>query len=60
MKALFAGLPAQLKADAADQIIFEAVTWACDTHYEALGIFTEALLRFRKASLDALADAEGE
>jgi len=47
------------KGDAALHVCFEVTTWACDTHFEGVGILTEALFMWRNRSIEVL-DEQGE
>ena len=49
----FQQIPDELKAEAAERFIHEIVNWGSYSHYEALGIFQEAMLKYREASLEA-------
>ena len=46
----FKQIPEELKAVAAEHFIYEIVAWASRDHYQALGIFFEALSKYRKIS----------
>jgi hypothetical protein len=42
------------QTDAALHVCFEVVNWISSTHFEALGILSEAMFSYRKASLDIM------
>jgi len=52
----FKRIPTDLRADAAQRLIEEIITWGARNHYEALGICMEALLSHRQISLEVLAE----
>jgi len=56
----FKQIPDELKADAAERFIYEIVNWGCRDHYQALGIFQEAMLRYREVSNQVLAEEAEE
>ena len=56
----FAQISNELKAEAADRFICEIVNWAAQSHYEALGIFQEAMIRYRNRSIEAYEEVAEE
>lgn len=56
----FKQIPDELKAGAAEYLIYEIVNWGSHDHFQALGIFQEAMLRYRKISLEILDEDENE
>ena len=41
------------KADVAEHVCFHVVNWAAYNRYEAVGIFTEAMLAYREAEIES-------
>jgi len=56
----FKQIPEELQAVAAEKFIYEIVNWGCRDHYQALGIFQEAMNRYREVSLRILAEEAEE
>jgi len=56
----FQRIPEELRAEAADRFIYEIVNQGCRDHYQALGIFEEAKMRYREVSLQVLEGATEE
>ena len=56
----FKQIPDDLKAEAAEKFIYEIVNWGCRDHYQALGIFQEAMSRYREVSLQVLEEEAKE
>lgn len=56
----FAQIPEDLKADTAENFIFEIVNWASRDHYQALGIFQEAELRYREIAIQIAKESAEE
>lgn len=52
----FKQIPENMKANAAEKFIYEIVNWAARDHYQALGIFQEAMNVYREVSLRVLAE----
>lgn len=52
----FKQIPEELRANAAEKLIYEIVNWAARDHYQALGIFQEAMNTYREISLQVLAE----
>ena len=52
----FKQIPEDLKAVAAEKFIYEIVNWGSRDHYQALGIFQEAMDNYREVSLRILAE----
>ena len=60
IKDFFDQIPDELKADAADHFIYEIVNCGSRDHYQALGIFEEAMLRYRETSHQVMAEEAEE
>jgi len=56
----FKQIPDDLKAGAAEYFIYEIVNWGSHDHFQALGIFTEAMLRYRNVSYELLNEEKDE
>ena len=56
----FKQIPEDLKAYAAERFIYEIVNWGSRDHYQALGIFQEAMNNYREVSLRVLAEEAEE
>jgi len=56
VKDFFKQIPEGMKATTAEMFIREIVNWSCGDHYQALGIFQEAMNSFRETSLQAIAE----
>jgi hypothetical protein len=56
----FKQIPEELRAVAAEKFIYEIVNWGCRDHYQALGIFQEAMSNYREVSLRILAEEAEE
>ena len=56
VQAFFSKLPEEYRADAANRLIFEIVNQASYNHYEALGIFTEAMNSYRDTAIQVAAE----
>jgi len=56
----FRQIPDDLKAVSAENFIFEIVNYAARDHYQALGIFQEAMNEYREVSLRILAEEAEE
>lgn len=54
----FKQIPQELKAEAADHFIFEIALWGGSSHYEILGLFTEALHRYREIMQEAMEEED--
>lgn len=54
IESFFSRVPDDLKAWTADRLIYEIVNQGSFNHYEALGIFTEAMSRYRNVSVEVL------
>jgi len=52
IEAFFRQIPDELKAWAADNFIYEIVNWGASNYYEALGIFQEAMGRYRESLVE--------
>ena len=56
----FKQIPEEMQAVAAEHFIYEIVNWASRDHYQALGIFQEAMINYREISLQVMADEAKE
>lgn len=56
----FKQIPEESKAITAEKFIYEIVNWGCRDHYQALGIFQEAMNRYREVSLQVLEEEAKE
>jgi len=56
----FAQIPENWKAYAAERFIYEIVNWGSYDHYQALGIFQEAMNTYREVSRRVLAEEAEE
>ena len=56
----FKQIPEGMKAVTAERFIYEIVNWGCRDHYQALGIFQEAMNRYREVSLQVLEEEAKE
>ena len=56
----FKQIPDDLKAVTAEKFIYEIVSWGSRDHYQALGIFQEAMDNYREVSLRILAEEAEE
>ena len=48
------------KSDAAEYVCYQVVTWACENHYEGIGILTETLIKWRNESIEAMDEDDVE
>jgi len=60
IKDFFEQVPDDLKSVTAEDLIFETVVWGSGSHYEALGIFQEAMIRYREVSIHIMQEEARE